>query len=287
MRFLVLGLLLLLPAAALADDYVQDVEAWRARRTENLRKPDGWLTLAGLFWLDEGPNRFGSDPDNDLVFPAKAPPSLGVATVADGKVAVALQPGVFVNGRPADAVVLDPKAEEGSTVLSCGSLTWYLIERGGRLGFRLKDRESEVLRSFHGTEWFPVDPSWRVEARLERYDPPRRLAVPNVTGVATEETSPGALVFQVEGRELRLDTLAEGDQLFVIFADATNGKETYPVGRFVYAPMPDEAGRTVLDFNRAYSPPCAFTPYATCPVPPAQNRLPVAIRAGEKSPADH
>lgn len=285
MRTLLVVGLLLLPLAAFADGYTAEVEAWRARREERLRRPDGWLTLAGLFWLREGPNRFGSGPDNDLVFPDKAPARLGVATVAEGKVAVDLEPGVLVNGQPAARVVLDPKAEEGATVLSRGSLSWYLLERGGRLGFRLKDRESPVLRDFRGTAWFPVDPAWRVTARLE--GGPHRIAVPSVTGGTSQEESPGTLVFELEGRELRLDPVLEDGGLFVVFADATSGRETYGSGRFLSAEAPDAEGRTVLDFNRAYSPPCAFTPYATCPIPPAQNRLPVAIRAGEKAPAGH
>lgn len=285
MRFLLVLLVLLLPVAALADDYVLEVEVWRALRVERLRKPDGWLSLAGLFWLHEGANRFGSGTDNDLVFPAKAPSCLGVATWTGGVVQVDLAPGVLVDGQPSARVILDPKAPEGKPLFTSGSLSWYLLNRGGRLAFRLKDRDSEALRNFHGTEWFPVDPAWRVEARLE--GPPHRLEVPSATGARTDEECPGTLVFRVEGRECRLDPLVEDGRLFVIFSDATSGQETYGAGRFLYAELPDAEGRTVLDFNRAYSPPCAFTPFATCPRPPAQNHLPLAVRAGEKDPAGH
>ena len=149
---------------------------------------------------------------------------------------------------------------------------------------RVKDKESPTLRAFHGIENFPADPKWRVEARFEPYDPPRPVRVPNILGTVDTESCPGALVFEIDGKSYRLDPVVERGEtdLFVIFGDRTNGHGTYGAGRFLYAAAP-VGGRTVLDFNKAYNPPCVFTPYATCPLPPAENKLPIPIEAGEKA----
>lgn len=278
MRFVLCLLLLLVPA-----DYAREQEAWRAQRAANLRKPEGWLTVAGLLWLQEGENRFGSDPSNDLVFPGRVPARLGVARVEGGRVTVSVDPSadVRLQGEPVTEVAL--VADE--TVLTCGPVSWFLIERGGRPAFRVRDQEAKTLREFRGLDWFPVDPAWRVEARLEPGE--RKVKVPTILGTTEEATSPGVLVFEVGGRPGRLVTVEEGDQLFVIFADRTNGRETYGSGRFLYAAKPDAGGRTVLDFNRATCPPCAYTPYASCPLPPPGNRLDLEVRAGEKTPPGH
>jgi uncharacterized protein (DUF1684 family) len=241
----------------------------------------------GLFWLEEGDNAFGSGPDNDLVFPAgKAPGRAGVLRLDAGRVTLEAAPdsGLAHAGRPVATLALASDASGEPTVVELGSLSFHLIERSGRVGLRLKDRASPVLASFSGIESFPVDPSWRIEARFEPYEPPKTLRVPNVLGTPTEESCPGALVFEHDGQSFRLEPTGEaGRDLFLVFGDATNGHETYGGGRFLPVAWPAPGEPVVLDFNRAYNPPCVFTAYATCPLPPRQNRLPIRVPAGEKT----
>lgn len=267
-------------------EYRARIEAWRARREASLREPDSWLSLVGLYWLEPGENTMGSAEGADLVFPPKAPSRLGVLRLEDSTVTAIPAPGVTLTsgGAPVDTLVLYPSAAEGEPVLSWGPLTWYVIERDGRLGIRLKDAESEALTRFDGIPAYEIDRSWQVVGRFEPYDPPRRMIVPTVLGTETEEHSPGALVFERAGTTYRLDVSARpGDEeYFVIFGDATNGRETYGAGRYLYVDAPGADGRVVIDFNKAYNPPCVFSPYATCPFPPKQNRLDLAITAGER-----
>jgi uncharacterized protein (DUF1684 family) len=177
----------------------------------------------------------------------------------------------------------DTDEKDGPTVMKSGTLTFLVIRRGDRLGIRVKDSESEARRNFKGLDYFPADPKYRVEARFEPYNPPKKIPITNVLGMLSLETSPGALVFTIDGKELRLDPIYEQGttDLFIIFKDATSGHETYGAARYLYA-SPPVNGKTIVDFNHAYNPPCAFTPYATCPLPPPQNRLPIRIEAGEK-----
>jgi uncharacterized protein (DUF1684 family) len=186
-------------------------------------------------------------------------------------------------------MVLQPDTSGSPTILQHGSLKFYVIKRSERFGIRVKDSQAKALREFAGMESFPIDPAWRVVARFEPYTPPREITVPNVTGEPTREIVPGALVFEKGGKTFRLEPVAEegSEELFIIFGDQTNGFETYGAGRFLYAPQPDSAGRVPLDFNIAYNPPCVFTPYATCPLPPPQNKLAVRIEAGEKAYGEH
>lgn len=279
-----------LSAADVAAHHAQ-VEKWRTDRLEKLRRDDGWLTLVGLFWLQEGENRFGSDPSNPVVFPrGQAPLHMGSLDLAKGTVTLRASLGAELthNGQPATTLTLRSDAEGQPTVLKHGTLAFYLIKRGDRLGVRVKDSDSPVRRSFHGLEYFPIDSRWRFEARFEPYDPPKMIAVPNVLGTVDQEKSPGALVFEYQGKTYRLDPVIEaGDEnFFLVLGDRTNGQETYGGGRFLYA-RPPTNGKTIVDFNKAYNPPCVFTPYATCPLPPAQNRLPIRIEAGEKRYGNH
>ncbi len=271
--------------------YLAEIDAWHQQRIAALTRPTGWLSLAGLFWLKEGENRFGSDPANEIVFPAdKAPGLMGWFYLRNAQVTVKIAPGVTVTaeGAPVTEMPLRSDAEDRPTVLTHGSLSWYVIQRGERIGIRLRDSENPRLKAFKGIERYPVSPQWRIPARWVPYDPPKKIPVPNVLGTVYEEDSPGALEFVVDGQTCRLDAIAEpGDtELFVIFADPTNGAETYGAGRFLYVPRPDSSGFTYIDFNKAYNPPCVFTEFATCPLPPAENRLPVRITAGEKNYAD-
>jgi uncharacterized protein (DUF1684 family) len=277
------------------DAWRADLEDWIERREASLRQPDGWLSLAGLFWLEQGESSFGSDPGNDVVFPAEnAPARIGVFEVAGRSVRLRVEPGVAVTHQGAPVLgelALATDAAGEPTVLELGPLLFHAIERGDRVAIRLKDRESPLFAAFEGMQRFPVEPSWRVTARFEAYDPPKTILVPNIAGPPLPESCPGRLVFERDGGTYSLEPTGDpGEELFVVFGDATNGTETYGGGRFLYADWPGPDAEVVLDFNRAYNPPCVFTPWATCPLPPPQNELPFAIAAGEKTyhgPAIH
>jgi uncharacterized protein (DUF1684 family) len=267
--------------------YEQELAQWKAKRLAGLKSDDGWLTLIGLFWLKEGENRFGSDASNDIVLPeGKVPPFAGTLRLAGGKVQLEAQPGAGITheGQPVTSLDLQSDADTAPTELELGSLSFHVISRGEKTGLRVKDSANPARAEFKGTEYYPADRKWLVSARFEPYEPPKPMPIMNVLGMETEETSPGALVFEVEGQTYSLVALREkGDeQFFIIFADQTSGKETYGAGRYLYADPPGADGRVKLDFNKAYSPPCAFTRYATCPLPPSQNRLPLRVEAGEK-----
>jgi uncharacterized protein (DUF1684 family) len=274
-------------ALAPAPDYLAEVESWREERMAGLRKPDSWLSLAGLYWLEEGDNSVGADPASDLVFPAgKAEPRLGVLRRKGRQASFEAAPGVLVSqdGEPVTVLDLVSDAAGKPTTLEHGSLRFYVIERGERVGLRLKDLDSELLREFTGIDHYPVDPAWRITARFEPYVEPRMIPVPNITGDVLDQPSPGRIVFSIGGAELSLETLGDPEKpLFLVFGDETNGGETYGGGRFLYAGPPDAESLLVVDFNKAYNPPCVFTPYATCPLPPPGNRLPLPVLAGERS----
>ena len=267
--------------------YRADVEKWRADRIANLTAEDGWLTLVGLFWLHEGDNSIGADPSNRVVLPAgKSRPVVGRIRVAGGRAHLEVDPGCEVTHDGKRIRSLDLASDETGkpTLLRHGTLSFYLIRRGSKLGLRVKDSANPARKSFRGIDNYPIAPAWRVPARLEPYPAGKTIPIPNVLGNVTRERSPGAVVFSIGGREHRLDAVDEEgeDDLFLIFADGTNGTTTYGAGRFLYAPRPGKDGRTVVDFNKAYNPPCAFTPFATCPLPPLQNRLPIRVEAGEQ-----
>ena len=247
--------------------FTADQQQWRETRKARLTSDSSWLTLVGLEWLHEG--------KNDIRLPAH-PPVKRTFILKDGK--------VTMDG----AVLRDDTDPQGPTVTRIGTLSFTVIKRadksGSRFGIRMRDTQSAARKNFKGLKYFPADPAYRVEARFEPYNPPKKMPIANVLGMTSEEVSPGALVFTLKGQTYRIDPILEQGEtdLFIIFKDATSGKETYGAARYLYASPPDANGRTVIDFNRAYNPPCAFTPYATCPLPPAQNRLKVRIEAGEK-----
>lgn len=265
-------------------EYIKEINAWSQRREENLKKPTGWLNLAGLYWLKEGENRFGSANDNDLVFPAgKADPHMGSLFLKDSIVSIKINTGVkiLVNDEEKKEAVLKSDADEDTDILSYNSLRWNIIKRGERYGVRLRDLESEHVKNFAGIDNFPVKESWKIKAKYIPYNPPKRIEIPTVLGTIEEDEAPGYLSFTIEGKEYKLDPTKSGDEFFIIFADMTNGEDTYGAGRFLYSKGPDSTGYVTLDFNKAYNPPCAFSRYATCPLPPEQNRLHVRIEAGE------
>lgn len=248
--------------------YVASIEKWRGEREAALKADGGWLTVAGLFWLKEGNNTFDMNPQ------------VGVFEFHAGKTVLHVAPGhaVAVNGKQVTSAELRPDKD----IVTTGPLTMFVIKRGDRYGIRLKDRNAEARRNFKGLHWYPVNEAYRVTARFVPYNPPKQIPVPNVLGQVENMPSPGYVAFQLNGKEYRLDPVAEGGtELFFIFRDPTSAKETYPSGRFLYAKPPND-GKVALDFNQAVNPPCAFTPYATCPLPPPQNVLAVRIEAGEK-----
>lgn len=264
-------------------EHREAVLAWRAARDARLRDPDGWLTLVGLHWLEPGENTFGSAPDNDLVLRgAGVPERIGILILVDGEVVLRR------DGQPDLPMAVDLSGEP--TTLDAGTLRMYVIQRGDRFGLRVRDHASPALAAFEGMDHFPIDAGWRLEGRLEPSEPGATLEVMDVIGVVTHEPSPGVVAFERAGREWRLHALP-GDEddgsLWLVFGDATNGRTTYGGGRFLYSGPVQPDGSVVVDFNLAYNPPCVFTPYATCPLPPAVNRLPLAIEAGERAYAGH
>ncbi|MBC5775483.1 DUF1684 domain-containing protein [Pontibacter sp. KCTC 32443] len=266
--------------------YKASIEEWHKERINNLKKEDGWLALAGLFWLEPGENTFGSAPDNDLVFPeGKIAAKAGTFILADNQVKVKLNDGVEVqlDSKPVQEALVYTSDSVEAPRLKHGPLTWFVIKRGDKYGVRLLDTESEVRTTFKGIDRYEVNPDWKLTARLEPNVSGRKISINNVLGQTSGEETPGALVFTVGGKEYKLDALKEGNQLFVIFADKTNGHETYGAGRYLYTDLPDANGNVTIDFNKAYNPPCAFVTYATCPLPPKQNFLPIPVPVGEKA----
>lgn len=267
--------------------YHEAMQTWHNEREAALKAPGGWLTLAGLFWLEEGSNSFGTDPGNGIVFPeGKAPAFMGSFLLKDGRVTAQLLPHVNVthNGRSVSQIELKHEMEKGGpTLLEHGLLSWYLIKRGDLFAIRLKDLQSSYLAQFAGIDTYPWNPAWRVEATFVPYDPPKMVNVPTVLGSFTPTHVPGALVFKIDGQEYRLDVHHSVDHPSVVYADATTAKETYGGGRFLLINQINADGITVVDFNKSTNPPCAFSPFATCPLPTPENRLPIPIHAGEKA----
>jgi uncharacterized protein (DUF1684 family) len=266
--------------------YEAQIKDWHQKRIESLKAESGWLNLAGLFWLKEGTNTFGSDEQNDILFPKeKSNPFLGEINLNKGKITLNAKPGseVYAGDQPVSELDLFP---EGKPVtLKHQSLRWFVIKRGDKYAIRLRDLESQYLKEFTGIERFPVQEKWRVRARFEP-TVGRTVPITDVTGRTENQVSPGTLIFQVDGKEYKLDAVGTPDNLFIIFADQTNKSLTYGAGRFLYASVEPD-GTAWLDFNKSINPPCAFSPYATCPLPPKQNKLTVAVTAGEKRYGDH
>jgi len=272
--------------------YTQSVDAWHAAREVRLAAEDGWLSLIGRDWLNQGENTLGSAPGSTVLLPGWAAPAKAGLFVLDGTT-VRFRPlpgsGLLLNGKPATEAVLKSDADGAPDVFTAGRVKFYLIRRGTRLGVRIKDPENSARKAFHGVPRYPVDAAWRVEAEFIPYATPQTRAIPTVLGTTEPMTAPGLLKFKVGDREVTLEPmLEEGEhpELFIIFKDATSAHGTYPAGRFLYADMP-KGGKVILDFNRAINPPCAFTLFATCPLPPRQNQLDFQIQAGEKEPEGH
>ena len=256
-----------------AETYTDTIRAWQKHRDAGLRSENGWLTLVGLFWLDPGDNTIGSAPSSKFVLPKTAPASVGTLHLAGGQVTFtdatgATRPLSFDDNKP--------------DIVHAGSVSFFVIKRGDRLGVRAKDSASPTLKEFQGMQYFPINPAMRFDAHL--VPDVKKIPILNVLGQTELEESPGLVEFTYQGHAYRLrpiyEDTANGKTLYFLFKDLTNKTRTYQAGRMLNVPLP-VAGRVDLDFNRAYTPPCTFTPYATCPLPPRQNILPFAVEAGE------
>jgi uncharacterized protein (DUF1684 family) len=272
----------------------KDLLAWRAKRAANLQAPEGWLSLIALGWLKEGDNSFGTAEDCRVQITGKAPAH--IADVRLEKNALRLLPpaggfpkDLLVDGQPAKEQVLAADDADNPSKLTIGTLTVIVIRRDDQFALRVKDLEAPTRTGFHGLHWYEPNAAYRVHARWIPYDPPKVLDIPTVLGTTTHTPAPGAAEFTIDGQTVRLEPVLEDPKstdLFFIMRDATSKSTTYGAGRFLYTELPDhgvnQPGELWLDFNRAVNPPCAFTAYATCPLPPPQNRLGVAIQAGEQ-----
>jgi hypothetical protein len=262
--------------------YERDIVGWQKNRAARLVAEDGWTALVGLDWLNEG--------KNELHIPGGP---AGTIVLQNGMTILepAKNSGLTIDGKPVTGPVelVNDASPNGPTIVKRGSAQFQIIKRNDRYGVRVKDAQSDARVHFKGLDYFPIDPKWRLEAKFEPYNPPKKIPITNVLGMTSDEVSPGALVFTVNGKEYRIDPILEQGEkdLFIIIKDETSRDVTYPAGRYLYAKQAGPDGRTVVDFNKAYNPPCAFTPFATCPLPPPQNRLPFRIEAGEKRYAGH
>ena len=271
------------------NDYVSSITSWQERRITGLKK--NWLSLAGLFELQEGKNAFGAHQSNDLVFPNPSTQDfIGTFTLENGIVSVQINPDVEV--RHNDEIVTEMTLmtdQSGSpTVLQAGSLTWYIIKRVDKIYVRLRDSENPDIEKLTKIDNFPIDTVWRLKAQYEPHMTPKVIETTTTAGDPSRITSSGAVGFRINGRYHRLDVWALGDsgRYQTIFSDETSGLETYGAGRFIVVEKSAEDGDYVIDFNKAYNPPCAYTEFATCPIPPPQNRLPIRVTAGEKVDKD-
>ena len=263
-------------------DYTASIEKWRAESEAKLKSDTGWLTVSGLFWLKDGRSTFGSAPGNDLVLPAGVAPRAGTFIRTGKRIGVEVNKGISVTlkGKPVtklDALVNDAEAKEDVLVL--GDISLLVIDRGTKIGIRMRHKNSLLRREFTHKTWFPVQPNYRVVAKFIP-QPERVVRIPNMVNEMEEHKVIGVTEFTLNGRTHRLEPVLADGQLFFIFKDKTAGKQTYGAGRYLYADMPKD-GKVVIDFNKVYNPPCVFTPYATCPLPLKHNQLDIPIPAGE------
>jgi len=275
------------PGPVILDEaaYVKSIEEWQQQRLERLKDKDGWLSLAGLFWLEPGENTFGSDSSNTILFPEKADAFGGTLWLEDSTVTLTVADGIKISTGDSlvTQMVLKNDHEEQPTRLQQGDLAWYIVKRGEQYGIRLRDHKHPRIEQLDHIPSYPIQTSYVVEATLEPFDKPHTMTVATpLEGYTETYEVPGILKFKLRGKNLELYPFASGQGYFLVIADETTAIETYGAGRFMYA-GPDSTGRILLDFNKAYNPPCAFSPYATCPMPPRENILDVAIEAGEKT----
>jgi uncharacterized protein len=269
-----------------ADPYLAEIAKFREAREAVLKTDTGWLTIAGLFFLTRPETTFGSDQANDIVLPAGAPARAGTFLLRDGKVSVKAASSVSfgLNGNTITSAELKSDGAGTPDRIVLKDLTLWVHQSGDRLAIRLRDKNNHLRREFTGLNWYPVKPAYRVTAAYVPYDTPETMQIPNILGDIDTMVSPGTAAFEMDGQRMQMVAIADPDhpkELWFIFRDLTTGKETDPAARFLYTPLP-ENGRVTLDFNRSQNPPCAYNAFATCPLPPQPNRMPVRVEAGEK-----
>lgn len=272
--------------AEISEDYVRQVKAWKQDRVESLKSPTGWLRLDGMFWLDEGENSFGSGEDQDIQFPeGTIPENAGTLVFESGQVTMNVAEGVTITheGEPLSEMVLFDGENEDTPHVEHESLEWFVIVREDLVGIRLFNKDNEKADQFTGFDSYPIDPKWNRRARFIPNPEGTTMSVLNVLGQELEVASPGVLEFSIDGEIYTLDAIDSDDNMFMIVGDQTNETETYQAGRYIYVDFPEEGSQyTNIDFNKIYNPPCAFSVFTTCQLPPPQNQLEVAITAGEK-----
>jgi uncharacterized protein (DUF1684 family) len=265
--------------------YTTSIKHFDTLRMNALTDKNGWLNLAGLYWLNPGNNTLGSAATNALVFKHKNMPAvLGKFKVAGNKVSFEFDKAVtkFPNDYSEEVVLFDPTSKT-DTIAIFNQFMWSIIIREDKIGVRFRDLKNPALAAFKGNKRFPINEKWNLTAKLLPPNP-SGLFITNVLGQTTAQDYAGKISFEYQGNNYVLDAISEGPgDLFVVFGDATNGINTYHTGRFMYVPRPDKNGNTFIDFNKAFNPPCAYTPDATCPIPPQQNILPFMVTAGELS----
>ncbi len=274
--------------APVADDYPREVEEWMQERVESLTEPTGWMRLAGMYWLDEGVNRFGSGPDVDVRFPERTIPELaGMLTLSNGTVTMQAEPGVEITHEGESVREMVLYDGDGFPEVEHGSLLWHVIVRDELTGIRLYNKENEQADNFTGFPRYEIDKKWHLRARYIPNPEGTTISIVNVLGQQIEAQSPGVLEFKIDSEVYTLDAIENSTRMFIIVGDLTNRDETYQAGRYMYIDYPEEGSDyTIIDFNKAYNPPCAYNKFTTCQLPPLQNRLNVAITAGEKRPVD-
>jgi uncharacterized protein (DUF1684 family) len=283
-------------AVARDADWQREITSWREQHAAELQKPDGWLALAGLEWLEPGDNSVGSAKDNKIHLPSSGPAHLGVLLL-DGETITLSPPadgfpaGFLIDGKPVQPQNLhtDPDHDKNNPRLTIGTLNMYVIHRGERFALRIKDAKSAALTGFHGLKWYAPNQAYRVTAHWIPYSPQRTFTIATLIGTSYPAQVPGSAEFTLNGKTYRLDPILEDPEvakLFFVLRDTTSATTTYGACRFLYTGFPDHGldklGELVLDFNRLENPPCAYTPYATCPLPPPQNRLPLPLPVGEQ-----
>jgi len=268
-------------SSQLPDDYQQHILSWRKDVESSLTADEGWLAVSGLHWLQQGANSIGTSTKSNVVLPIGSGAAI-IGTLALLGDQVTFTPTVGVKSTFNGAEIGTQLLRSDADRITTGSIKWMVIHRGSRFGVRVYDLASKARKEFKGCRWFPIQPQYRIEAAYTAYDKPKQMNITNVLGDTAPVENPGYVTFTVGGKVCRLEAQSAGGGFFFNFRDLTSGKSTYPAGRFLDAPAP-ENGKVVLDFNQATNPPCAFTAFATCPLPPKENYLNVAIPAGEKS----
>jgi len=269
--------------------YMETVRQWQQERLTGLKARDGWLNLAGIYWLKEGDQTIGSDPVNDHVFPERAPAFIGTLTLEGESVRIRVNEGLelYYKNERIQELELGPDSSVDPSYITHGDFAWYIMKRHHSLAIRLRDYRNPAIDALDQIPSYPIDPGYVVEAKLHAFDTARILTVATPFQDYTQDYNcPGELEFMLKGEKLTLLPFSSGEGYFIIISDETSGMETYGGGRFMYS-YPDSSGRIILDFNKAYNPPCAITPFAACPMPPPENHLPLKIEAGEKTLKEH